>query len=127
MFVVILDLARDMPLLSFKSLIYPWVLKYSFMVVVYWWGTLGQNLTCLGIFLAFCLIMEMASRLENVQMRRRLFAASFPLSASKTDMGVALDSSSVFRLIGDRILEVKMSLGCKLVVIGVFFRFLKTS
>ena len=77
--------------------------------------------------MAFCLMMEMVSRLEKVQMSKWLFAASLPLLASKTDMGVALDSSSVFSPMGDKMLEVKISFGCMFVVIGVFLRFLNTS
>ena len=127
MLVVILDLAKDIPFVSLRSLICPWVFKNSFMVVVYWKGTLGQNLTCLGIFLAFCLMMEMASRLEKVQMSKWLLAASLPLLASKTAVGVASASSSVLSAMGDKILEVKMSLGCIFVVIGVFLRFLNTN
>ena len=107
MLVVILVLAREIPSMSLRSLICPWVFKNSFMAVVYWRGTLGQNLTCLGIFLAFCLIMEMASRLEKVQIRKWLLAASLPLLASKTAMGVVLASSSVFRSMGDKILDMK--------------------
>ena len=71
--------------------------------------------------------MEMASRLEKVHISEWLLTASLPLLASKTDVGVALDSSSVFSAMGDKILEVKMSLGCIFVVIGVFLRFLNTS
>ena len=127
MLVVILVLAREIPFLSLRSLICPWVFKNSFMAVVYWRGTLGQNLTCLGIFLAFCLIMEMVSRLEKVQMRKWLLAVSLPLLASKTAMGVVLASSSVFRSMGDKILDMNMSLGCMFVVLEVFFRFLNTS
>ena len=127
MLVVILDLAKDIPFVSLRSLICPWFFKNSFMVVVYWKGTLGQNLTCLGIFLAFCLMMEMASRLEKVQISKWLLAASLPLLASKTAVGVALALSSVLSAMGDKMLEVKMSLGCMFVVMGVFLRFLNTS
>ena len=127
MLVVILDLAKDVPFVSLRSLICPWVFKNSFMAVVYWRGTLGQNLTCLGIFLAFCLMMEMASRLEKVQISKWLLAASLPLLASKTAMGVALASSSVLSAMGDKMLEIKMSLGCVFVVMGIFLRFLNTS
>ena len=127
MLVVILDLAKDIPFVSLRSLICPWVFKNSFMVVVYWRGTLGQNLTCLGIFLVFCLMMEMASRLEKVQMSKWLLAASLPLLASKTAMGVALALSSVLSAMGDKMFEMKMSLGCIFVVMGVFLRFLNTS
>ena len=127
MLVVILDLAKDIPFVSLRSLICPWVFKNSFMAVVYWRGTLGQNLTCLGIFLAFCLMMEMASRLEKVQISKWLLAASLPLLASKTAMGLALASSSVLSAMGDKMLEIKMSLGCMFVVMGVFLRFLNTS
>merc|ERR1711954_508395 len=117
----------DIPFVTLRHLICPLVFKNSFMAVVYWRGTLGQNLTCLGIFLAFCLMMEMASRLEKVQIRKWLLAASLPLLASKTAMGVALASSSVFRSMGDKILDINMSLGCMFIVLGVFTRFLKTS
>ena len=72
-------------------------------------------------------MMEMASRLEKVQIRKWLLAAYLPLLASKTAMGVALASSSVFSVMGNKMLEIKMSLGCMFVVMGVFLRFLNTS
>ena len=127
MLVVIRDLAREIPFVSLRSMICPWVFKKLFMVVVYCRGTLGQNLTCLGIFLAFCLMMEMAPRLEKVQMGMWLFAASLPLLASKTAMGVALALSLVLSAMVDRMFEVKMSLGCIFIVMGVLLRFLNTS
>ena len=65
-------------------------------------------------------MMEMASRLENVQMSRWFVAPSLTLLASKTDRGDALDLSSLFRFMGVRILEVKMSFWCMFVVIGFF-------
>ena len=71
--------------------------------------------------------MEMASRLEKVQMRKWLLAVSLPLLALKTAMGVVLASSSVFRAMGDKILDMNISLGCMFIVLGVFFRFLNTS
>ena len=84
---VILVLARDIPSLSLRGLICPWVFRNSFNVAVYCSGTLGQNLTCLGIFLAFCLMRDMASRLEKVQIRKWVFVVSLPLLASNTEMG----------------------------------------
>ena len=78
-------------------------------------------------FLAFCLMMEMASRLEKVQISKWLLAASLPLLASKTAMGVALASSAVLSAMGDKMFEMKMSLGCIFVVMGVFLRLLSTS
>ena len=70
---------------------------------------------------------EMASRLEKVQMSKWLFAASLPLLASKTAMGVALALSLVLRAMVDRICEVKMSFGCMFLVVGVLLMFLNTS
>ena len=51
------------------------------MVVVYCGGTFGQNLTCLGSFFAFRLMIEMASRLGKVQMSMWFIAVSLPLLA----------------------------------------------
>ena len=70
---------------------------------------------------------EMASKLGKVQMRKWVFAVSLPLLASNTAMGVVLASSSVLRFMGARMLEMKISLGCMLVVLGVFLRFLNTN
>ena len=56
-----------------------------------------------------------------------MVVSSLPLLVSKTAMGVILASSSVFSAMGDKMLEIKMSLGCMFVVMGVFLRFLNTS
>merc|ERR1711954_397774 len=122
LFVVILVLAREIPFLSLSSLICPWVLRNSFKVVVYWSGTLGQNLTCLGIFFAFCLIKDIAWTLEKVHIRKWVLALSLPLFASKTEMGVIFASSSVFNFIGFSIWFMKICLGCIFEVWGFFFK-----
>ena len=67
--------------------------------------------------------MDMASRLGKVQMSMWLFAASLPLLASKTAIGVAFPSSSVFRDMGFKMLEIKICVGCTLCVFEVFLRF----
>ena len=97
------------------------------MVGVYCGGTFGQNLTCLGSLFAFRLMIEMASRQGKVQMSMWFVAASLPLLASKTAMGVALSLSLVLRAMVVRMCEVKMSFGCMFLVAGVLLRFLKTS
>merc|ERR1712081_43116 len=101
------------PFLSFRSLICPWILRYSFRVSVFLSGTLGQNLTCFGIFLAFCLIIAIAWTLEKVQIRKREFALSFALFASKTEIGVIFASSSGFMFMGPRMWCMKICLGCR--------------
>ena len=88
-------------------------------------GNPSTEFDLLGDFLG--ILFDDASRLEKVKMSKWLFAASLPLFASKTDMGVALDSSSVFSPMGDKMLEVKISFGYMFVVIGVFLRFLNSS
>merc|ERR1711954_208758 len=127
LFVVNLVLARGVSFLSLSSLICPWVLRNSFNVFVYWSGTLGQNLTCLGIFFAFCLIKDIAWTLEKVHIRKWVLVLSLPLFASKTEMGVIFASSSVFKLMGFSILLMKISLGCIFEVWGFFQGILKTS
>ena len=84
---VILVLARDIPFESLRSLICPWVFKNSFKAVVYWRGTLGQILTCLGISLAFCVIMEMASRPEKSTDREMVVSSFFALIGVKDCYG----------------------------------------
>merc|ERR1711954_184479 len=117
----------DIPFVSLRSLICPWVFRNLFNAAVYCRGTLGQNLTCLGIFLAFCLMREMASRLEKVQIRKWVFAVSLPLLASNTAMGVVLASSSVLRFMGARMLDMKISFWRMFMVLEAFLRFLNTN
>ena len=65
----------------------------------------GTKFNLLGIFLAFCLIMDMASRLGKVQMSIWLLTASLPLLASKTAMGVALALSFMLSAMVDRVVR----------------------
>ena len=125
--VVILVLARDIPSLSLRSLICPWVFRNLFNAAVYCRGTLGQP----------DLLRDLSSVLFNegdgfkagkgADKEMGICGVLALVGVRYRNGGGVLASSSVLRFMGARMLAMKISLGCMFMVLGVFLRFLNTN